>query len=182
MPRFVAFLRAVNIGGRVVKMDRLAALFEESGFSRVKTFIASGNVVFDSRARVVAGMERTIEKRLKDALGFEVAAFVRSAEEIGAVASHAPFPEAEMSAPGHSLYLAFLRNEPDQQCTRALLGRQSDFEDFHVRGREVYWLCRGRFSESPTPSNELERVLKRTATVRNSTTVRKLVALHFGGE
>ena len=45
----IAFLRAVNVGGRVVKMDRLRALFEGEGFTGVETFIASGNVIFDSR-------------------------------------------------------------------------------------------------------------------------------------
>ena len=180
MPRFVAFLRAVNLGGRTVKMDRLRALFEELGFSNVKTFIASGNVIFESRSRSTEKLEGAIEKRLKEALGFDVATFVRSEAEIRAVEAHQPFSKSDISAPKHSLYVAFLRQEPDSRCAKALFDRRSDFDDFHVNGREVYWLCRGRFSESPTSSNELERILKCSATVRNTTTVRKLIALHFG--
>src|SRR5690348_16811680 len=116
MPRFVAFLRAVNLGGRTVKMDRLRGLFEELGFSNVKTFIASGNVIFESRSRSGGKLEGAIEKHLKDALGFEVATFVRSAEEIVAVESYKPFSESDLSAPEHSVYVAFLREEPDRRC------------------------------------------------------------------
>ena len=179
MARFVAFLRAVNLGGRTVKMDRLRKLFEELGFSNVETFIASGNVIFESRSRSVGKLESAIEKHLKDALGFEVATFVRSGEEIVAVERYQPFSESDLSAPGHSVYVALLRQEPDRRCIKALLDRRSDFDDFHVHGREAYWLCRGRFSESPTSSNELEKILQCSATVRNITTVRKLVGLHF---
>ena len=160
-------------------MDRLRGLFEELGFSNVETFIASGNVIFESRSRSVGKLESAIEKHLKDALGFEVATFVRSGEEIVAVERYQPFSESDLSAPGHSVYVALLRQEPDRRCIKGLLDRRSDFDDFHVHGREAYWLCRGRFSESPTSSNELEKILQCSATVRNMTTVRKLVGLHF---
>ena len=50
MPRYVAFLRAINVGGHVVKMERLRALFEDLGFAKVETLIASGNVIFETRA------------------------------------------------------------------------------------------------------------------------------------
>jgi uncharacterized protein (DUF1697 family) len=179
MPRFVAFLRAVNLGGRTVKMDRLRGLFEELGFSKVETFIASGNVIFEARSRIGGKLEGAIEKHLKDALGFEVATFVRSAEEIVAVESYKPFSESDLSVPDYSVYVAFLREEPDRRCAEALLDRRSDFDDFHIHRREAYWLCRGRFSESATSSTDLEKILQCSATVRNMTTVRKLVRLHF---
>jgi uncharacterized protein (DUF1697 family) len=179
MPHYVAFLRAINIGGRVVKMDRLRALFEEMGHSDVKTFIASGNVVFQSRSRSTAVLEKQIEKNLKRALGYEVATFVRSADEVVAIVDHAPFVESELSDPDHNLYVALLREAPAHECAKAMLKRRSDFDDFHINGREVYWLCRGRFSDSSTSSNELERTLRCAATVRNSNTLRKLASLHF---
>ena len=58
MPKFVAFLRAINVGGHLVKMDELRGLFEALGFSNVETFIASGNVIFDSKATNVKSLER----------------------------------------------------------------------------------------------------------------------------
>jgi len=182
MPRYAAFLRAINVGGRVVKMERLRTLFEELAFSDVKTFIASGNVVFESRSRSAGALEKSIEAHLKAALGYEVATFVRSADEVVAVADHEPFPQAELSNPAHGLYVAFMREAPGKACEGALMSRRSDFDDFHINGREVYWLCRGRFSDSPTSSTHLEKILKCAATVRNSTTLRKLAAAHFRGE
>ncbi len=161
--------------------DRLRALFEGMGFADVKTLIASGNVVFESRSRTSSTIEKQIEQHLKHALGYEVATFVRSGEDIVAVANHEPFSRSELTAPGHSLYVAFVRSAPARACAAALLSRRSNFDDFRIRGREVYWLCRGRFSESPTSSTDLERVLRCAATVRNVTTVRKLVAGHFSG-
>jgi len=64
MPRCVAFLRAINVGGRTVKMDYLRSLFEDLGFADVETFIASGNVVFESK---VKGVERRLRRRSKPA-------------------------------------------------------------------------------------------------------------------
>ena len=79
--RYVAFLRAVNVGGRRVSMDRLRAVFEELGFEAVSTYIASGNVVFEASGRA-ADLERAIEEKLADALGFEVTTFLRRARDV----------------------------------------------------------------------------------------------------
>jgi uncharacterized protein (DUF1697 family) len=104
MPRYVAFLRAINVGGHVVKMDRLKAVFESAGHARVETFIASGNVVFESRSTATAKLERAIEKALEKALGYEVATFIRTDEEVAAIALLQPFaPEAVKAARAFSV-------------------------------------------------------------------------------
>ena len=72
MTQYFAFLRAINVGGRVVKMDRLRQIFESLGFSGVETFIASGNVVFETSSNNVKTLERKIENALREALGYEV--------------------------------------------------------------------------------------------------------------
>lgn len=78
MFRFIAFLRAINVGrGRTVKMRSLRQVFESLGLSKVTTFIASGNVVFETRTKKTKMLERKIEGALKDALGYEVHTFVR---------------------------------------------------------------------------------------------------------
>ena len=107
MPRYVAFLRAINVGGHVVKMNVLREQFEALGFADVETFIASGNVLFSSRAKTVAALERKIEGRLKAALGYEVATFVRTCDEVSAMAAYAPFPPA-MVRTAVSVWVGFL--------------------------------------------------------------------------
>jgi uncharacterized protein (DUF1697 family) len=97
MHTFIAFLRALNVGGRTVKMDRLRAHFTELGLADVATFIASGNVIFRA-ARMqdseVAALEQRIEAHLEARLGFRTEAFIRSAPELGCIAAHRPFDAA----------------------------------------------------------------------------------------
>ena len=84
--RYVAFLRAINVGGRhLVKMDALRRLFEELGFTNVETFIASGNVVFESKSRSAASLEKAIEAHLQKSLGYEVKTFIRSESEVAEI-------------------------------------------------------------------------------------------------
>ena len=176
MPKLIAFLRAINVGGHNVKMEDLRRLFEELGFSNVETFIASGNVIFDAPAQDVHTLERRIEGHLQAALGYEVATFVRSADELAEIVSYEPFPAAERAAEGTSLYVAFLREPPSEEAQAKLMAFRTDVDDFHVRGREVYWLCRTRLSDSTFSGALLEKTLKMPATMRNLTTVRKLAA------
>ena len=68
--KYAAFLRAINVGGHIVKMDRLRTLFEAAGFRGAETFIASGNVVFESSRKSAGDLERAIETHLKKALGY----------------------------------------------------------------------------------------------------------------
>ena len=78
MTVYIAFLRAINVGGRTVKMDRLRGLFEHLGYADVETFIASGNVIFQSPAEDTRALEQQIEAHLAASLGYEVATFVRT--------------------------------------------------------------------------------------------------------
>ena len=150
MPKYVAFLRAINVGGHTVKMDYLRSLFEGLGFLNVETFIASGNVIFDSTSKSSKALEKKIESHLLKSLGYEVATFIRSTTELTAIAQHKPFPESDLLA--------------------------SKTDDFHLSGREVYWLLRTRFSDSTISGPMLAKALGMPTTLRNSTTVKKLAA------
>ena len=175
MPRFVAFLRAINVGSRTVKMDRLRAAFEELGFTRVETFISSGNVVFDAKGRTAAILESRIEAHLQQALGFTVDTFVRSPGELALVAQCRPFPDFVPGGRDGSLYIAFLREAPSVAACRALGALRSDTDDLEVDGREIYWKRRGGLSAPGVSGAVLEKIAG-PATIRNVTTVRKLAA------
>lgn len=174
MPRYAAFLRAVNVGGRVVTMDRLRGILGEAGLREVATLIASGNVMFEAAARSAARLEGDIERRLRDALGYEVTTFVRTPAELAAVARHDPFPGETVEAPG-GLFVAFVREAVEQDVARRLAERAGDTDAFHVRGREVYWLRRSRFTDSPFSGPLFEKTLGQPATVRKAATVRRMV-------
>jgi uncharacterized protein (DUF1697 family) len=171
--RYVAFLRAVNVGGRTVKMDALRTLFAGMGFRNVQTVIASGNVVFESPERSVMRIQEAIEQGLEAALGYPVTTFIRTMPELTALAEH-PLVAGDGINHGGSLYVAFLSERPSREATRKLMAFKSDTEEFHVYERHVLWLVRGRFSDSQLSGPALERTLGLPATVRNSTTVRKI--------
>ena len=174
MTRHVAFLRAVNVGGHTVRMDRLRALFEELRFANVETFIASGNVLFDSTSTSTAAMEARIERHLGAALGYDVATFVRPLASLPAIVASHPFDTFERDA--HSLTIGFLRNSLGPDRCRALAALETGYDEFHPNGRELYWLCHGRISDSKAWGSALDRALGEPATFRNVTTVRKLAA------
>lgn len=176
MPKYVAFLRAVNVGGHIVKMDHLRRLFEALGFSNVETFIASGNVIFDSTSKNTKTLERKIENLLRETFGYAVATFIRSTSELADIAEYKPFKDSELDANGNALYIAFTSDEPSTESTRKLLTFTTDVDDFQVYGREVYWLSRMKISESKFSGAQLERILGMPATLRNANTIKRLAA------
>ena len=124
MSQYVAFLRAINVGGHVVKMDRLREIFQATGFTDVETFIASGNVLFDSGSRKVPALESKIELSLKKVLGYDVATFIRSPAELVAVLEHRPF--AANVVDGQVIYVGFTNASPPKpvrESVAALSGR-----------------------------------------------------------
>lgn len=173
MPKYVAFLRAINVGGHTVKMDYLRRLFGAMGFSNVETFIASGNVIFDSTSKSSETLEGEIQAYLLETLGYEVATFIRSTSELTDIALYKPFADSEMN---NTIYIAFLAYTPSDESIQKLLAYTSKTDEFHVSEREVYWLCRKKFSESEFSGAQLEKILGMPATLRNSTTVKKIVS------
>ncbi|MEZ5421199.1 MAG: DUF1697 domain-containing protein [Vicinamibacterales bacterium] len=179
MPRFVAFLRAVNVGGRTVKMDELRRLVAAAGLDDVETFIASGNVIFSSSARNLAAVEQRVERALREGLGFDVPAFVRTTADVAAAAAHRAFPEADVARAGAHL-VAFLRGPLDAAGRRGLASLESPLDRFVARGREVYWLSTPKQSETTLTLVKFERALGQPATMRSMTSVGKLAARHCG--
>ena len=167
--RYVAFLRAVNVGGRRVSMDRLRAAFEELGFEHVSTYIASGNVVFEASGRA-ADLERAIEAKLEQALGFEVTTFVRRANEVRHAASEKPFGKV----PAEKTHMvAFLRRKPTAAKRKAIEEQSTPSDRLVVDGREVHWLIEGRMMDSELKPKDWD-VLGQPTTTRNTTMLAKL--------
>ena len=173
MPRHIAFLRGINVGGHNVKMQELRRLFESLGFDGVETVIASGNVVFESPDGG-RKLEQRIEACLAEALGYDVATFLRTAPELAAVARQQPFaPDA--LAPGAVVYAVFLRDKPAPALRRELEALTTDNDEARVGKRELYWLRRERGKDSDLFGVRLGKLLGAETTVRNMNTVRRIV-------
>ena len=163
--RYVALLRAINVGGHTVKMDRLRAIFEAIPFEEVQTFIASGNVIFNS-TRSAASLEKQIEKILAQSLGYDVATFIRTPAQL---ATAAAIPE-----PAGVTYIGFLHSKPTPAASKALLALKTDIDTFKVAGTAFYWFCKTGMGTSRITGARIEKTLGMPATLRNITTVRNL--------
>ena len=132
MGAFVALLRAVNVGGTgKLPMSELKAMCEELGFGAVRTYIASGNVVFTSR-KSEAAVKAALEKRLQAYAGKPVGVLVRSADEMAQVAADNPFPKA---APNRTVAI-FLDGKPPKDAIGAVRGQKD--EEIKLGRREIY--------------------------------------------
>ncbi len=182
MTRYVAFLRGINVGGHTVKMDQLKKHFEELGFEKVETFIASGQVVFESDEKSRAKLEEKIEKALKAKLGYDVATFVRTDREVADIAAHNPFSKVTPKE-GDRLHIGFLRDEPDAATRKAVLALATDEDRLHFHGRELYWLRRGPLLESTINTNELNKAFGKAPTsLRNANTLQRLATKYPPGK
>jgi uncharacterized protein (DUF1697 family) len=176
MFRFVAFLRGINVGGgRTVKMQSLRQVFESLGFSRVATFIASGNVLFETTTKKTKTLERKIERALKEALGYEVRTFVRGEAELAKIANYRPFPQSKFDETWQSniIFLADDLNEKLKQNVNAL-GTNTDA--FEVHGREIYWRRRRKQNGALFSTVPLEKIIGPAFTVRGANTIEKIVS------
>lgn len=173
MPRCVAFLRAINVGGHVVKMDRLRELFESLKLRNVETFIASGNVIFDCAKGETSRLEQRIERALEEELGYEVATFIRSTSALPGIVTAHPFAAAK-DFDRCVLSIGFLKTSPANEARERLLQMATATDEFHVDDRQVYWLCRTKTSDSRFSGAFFEKALGARSTFRNVTTVHKL--------
>ena len=178
--RYIALLRAINVGGHVVRMEELRRIFESLALDNVQTFIASGNVIFESGRAPGESLERVIEARLHAKLGYPVLTFLRTPAEMIATAAHVPFGETIEN--GASIYVAFLKAAPDRAARQKVRALSSELDAFDVRAREVYWLRREAKARAGEPPPPFDRALGAPVTTRNITTVRKIAARYCAAD
>jgi len=171
MPRYVAFLRAINVGGHTVEMAKLKKLFEQLALAGVETFIASGNVIFEAGNGSATALEKRIGAHLEKSLGYEVATFLRTPAELAGVVAYRAFPKP---AAGSTLYVGFQAAECSVAVRKQVAAMSTDFDHLHVHGREIYWRIAGRFSDSKVTGAKVEKALGQPTTIRKVTTVEKL--------
>jgi uncharacterized protein (DUF1697 family) len=169
MTSYVALLRAVNVGGTgKLPMIELKAMCEVAGFEAVRTYIASGNVVFSSKLGEKA-VKREIEQRLQDYAGKPVDVLVRSAAEMAAVLAANPFAEA----PGNRTVAIFLDAPPPATALNDVSGIKD--ERLALGRREIYV----HYSDGMADSR-LKIPAAKSGTARNMNTIAKLADMAAG--
>ena len=176
MYRYIAFLRAINVGGHNVRMIELCNLFTHAGYSNVASFIASGNIIFDSNEPNTNELETQIQNMLQVSLGYNVATFIRTPIELEYITNYKPFAEP-IIAESNALNIAFLHIILDESARIKLESLKTDIDDFHIHQREIYWSCKKKQSESTISNAVFEKTLRMQSALRGLNTIRKLAEL-----
>ena len=176
MDRYVAFLRGMNLGGRRIKNEELRRHFEEMGLEEVATFRASGNVVFATSTREAEGkVAQRIEAELGERLGYEVPVFLRSLEEVAAIAGREPFDAKAVARSKGKLQVSFLGKKPSAAAQKKALAAGTEEDLLAIEGRELYWLPSGGISESDLDWKPIEAALG-SGTIRTMGTIKQIAA------
>lgn len=171
--KYVAFLRGINVGGKTsIKMEELRKVFATLGFENIKSYIQSGNVVFET--------DETDEEKLTEMIGnavetnfFKTPVMIRSLEEIKEIQANNPFSGEEFE--DKLFHVVFLSEMLSDEKEKLLLSQNKENEKFAVRGRNVYCLLRDGVADSLLGKKFIDNKLKTPATARNWRTVNKIL-------
>lgn len=175
--RYVAFLRGINVGGKKsIRMKELAAVLRAAGFHNVRTFIASGNVVFEDSAKDSARLARKIEAHLAKAFGHEITVVIRTMDELQRLVARNPFKKDKPSK-NEMLFVTFLASQPAVKPALPLRSKTENMEVIALTNGAAFIVARrkktGWFG---FPHTFAEKAFKVPTTTRNWTTVVKIVA------
>jgi len=175
MPTHIALLRGVNVGGNFLKMERLRELCSELGFKNARTYVQSGNVIFES-----AGSHGQCLKRLKGKLAGEtrlpVAVVVRTASDLRRILAGNPFLKRRGIDPS-KLHVTFLGSAAAKAASQTLSAVDAGDDEFRMAGAEIYLHCPNGYGQTKLSNTRIEKLLSLTATTRNWNTVNKLYEL-----
>jgi uncharacterized protein (DUF1697 family) len=171
---YIAFLRGINVGGQnKIKMTELKQLLETIGLKRVRTYIQSGNVVFESEEKPAQLSER-IEDEIKNTFGIITLVILRTALELEEITKKCPFLEETFSE-GESLSIAFLGESLSEEGENSLEKFNHGIDEYFSEGKEIYLYLRQSIRNSKL-AIQVQK-LGIPVTIRNWNTTTKLVAL-----
>jgi uncharacterized protein (DUF1697 family) len=175
MARFIALLRGVNVGGNVLKMDRLREVCEGLGFTNVQTYVQSGNAVFDCK-QPQSGLCSILEKRLIGETRLPVSVIVRTIKEMEAIIAANPFLK-EKGIDAARLYVTFLAAAAPKDANKMLSAIKAGKDRYRVIGNEIFLHCPISYGETTLSNNAIQKAVGVNATTRNWNTINKLLGM-----
>ncbi len=178
MNRYIAFLRGINVGGhKIIKMPELARLFGSFGLNNVKTYIASGNVLFETSETDPDIVTRTIEEGLRNALQYEIKVILRTMSELAELVSSDPFKDVPQPE-NVRLYVTFLAEDSNSALKLPYESPRGEFQLLKKTNREVFSVVfLSQISRSVDGMTFIEKEFGKASTTRNWNTVKKIAAL-----
>jgi uncharacterized protein (DUF1697 family) len=174
MKTYIAILRGINVSGhKLVKMADLTAMLNGLGYKNTKTYIQSGNVVFQSKETTPAQLQKKIEKKIAETFGFEVPVMVIPSSEIETVLKNNPFLKKKTIDPT-KLHVTFLNGVYDKKITTQLTEQKYGNDEFVATSTAIYLHCPDGYGNTKLSNTFWENKLKMIATTRNWKTVNEL--------
>jgi uncharacterized protein (DUF1697 family) len=172
MARYVAFLRAVNVGRRRVAMSTACDVLTGLGLDDVTSYVNSGNLLFTASG-AAGGHEKTIRTALEEEFGFELTTFVRTAAQVRSMVDARPFGTI---APGHTHFVLLPLTKLTDKQKKAVEAMSNDHDEVQFYGRDIQWLIRSKSTETTLGPKQWRDVLPdNPTTARNITMLAKLV-------
>jgi uncharacterized protein (DUF1697 family) len=177
MTEYAAFLRGINVGGnKKINMGDLKNALEPLGFTNVRTLLASGNVLFETRRADARALTRAIEGRIKKALGMEVSVILRTREQVRRLVASDPFKSVKVT-PLTRLFVTLLGEKPRSELKIPYLSPDKSFRIFRVSDGEVCSVLTltPRWGANLRQMDILEKEFGKKITTRTWNTIRKMV-------
>lgn len=173
MTVYISLLRGVNVGGRKIPMNELKQLYESLNFNKVKSYIQSGNLIFESPRREIKELEKEIEEKLEDNYDFPIHIFIRTTDELDEIIKNNPFANETLK----NIHITFLKETPEDIPVDLINERKDPSEKFITKEREIYLFLPRGYGRTKLSNNFFESKLKIKATTRNWRTVNQLYKL-----
>jgi uncharacterized protein (DUF1697 family) len=177
MTTYISLLRGINVSGqKKIKMEELITLYESLDLKHIKTYVQSGNVIFDSSQKDISELSTMIQQKIKQVFGFPVSVFLRTQSELQRIIATNPFLN-ETSIDINKLYVTFLFDAPIESALSQMKEINTESDEFIISNKEILLHCPKGYGRTKYSNNFFEKKLGITATTRNWKTVTQLFAI-----
>jgi uncharacterized protein (DUF1697 family) len=174
MSAYVSMLRGINVGGqKKIRMETLRGLYEGLGFTKVRSYVQSGNVVFECTEQDPSILGRQIEAQIEQTCGYPVPVFIRTAHELQEILAGNPFI-TERNVDPSKIHVTFLFQAPHEMAWSKLTPPTDTPDEFAPRELAIYLYCPNGYGKTKLSNGFFERKLGVLATTRNWNTVNAL--------
>ncbi|WP_010233547.1 DUF1697 domain-containing protein [Clostridium arbusti] len=175
--KYIALLRGINVSGKNrIRMNELVDSFQALQFKNVKTYIQSGNVVFDYDVIDTKELACSIKKKINEDFGFTVKVLIRTKDEMENIINSNPFIK-ESNVEIDKLHITFLESIPDKNALRGIYLKKEENEKYLIISKEIYLYCPNGYGRTKLTNAIFEKKLKTIATTRNWKTVNRLFGI-----
>jgi uncharacterized protein (DUF1697 family) len=177
MIEYFAFLRGINVGGKnSIKMEELRKIFEDCGFSKVRSYIQSGNIIFSYKKAGIHSLSEKIEAQIKKATGLEVAVMVRTREQLDAIVKLDPFKGKPLTEQCKH-YIVFMSAAPTITHPLPFHSEKDGVELVTIIGEDAFLLSFPLGDHFGFPNGFIEKKYKIPSSSRYSHVVTKMLEL-----